>query len=178
MRGHAAGSSGRTLMDQRPVVDHAASQSSAGGRTAPQQRGGRRPLPSDCDIRLTMPARAENVALVRHVIGALAEALRLPATMVEDVKLAVTEACTNVVRHAYSGSDGPLDVRIEPTEASLTVVVTDHGRGIRPDPTSGGAGLGLPLIAALANQLEIEEGPQHGSRVRMSFMSGDSLGPA
>jgi len=125
-----------------------------------------------------MPARAENVALVRHVIGSLAAALRLPEPMIEDVKLAVTEACTNVVRHAYSGSDGPLEVRVEPASECLTVVVTDHGRGIRPDPTSDGAGLGLPLIAALTNQLEIEEGPPHGSRVRMSFTTGGRLGAA
>jgi anti-sigma regulatory factor (Ser/Thr protein kinase) len=162
-------------MDQRPVVDNEASHSSAGRRTAPQHHARRRPTPSDCDIRLTMPARAENVALVRHVIGALADALGLPTTMVEDVKLAVTEACTNVVRHAYSGTDGPLDVKIEPADGTLTVVVSDHGRGIRPDPSSGGAGLGLPLIAALANELEIEEGQQRGSRVRMSFEAGDRL---
>src|SRR3954454_13418963 len=130
-------------MDQRPVVDNEASHNSAGSRSVSPQHPGRRPTPSDCDIRLTMPARAENVALVRHVIGALADAVGLPTRMVEDVKLAVTEACTNVVRHAYSGSDGPLDVHIEPLDGTLTAVVSDHGRGIQPDPTSGGAGLGL-----------------------------------
>ena len=75
--------------------------------------------------------------------------MRLPSDLVDDVKLAVTEACTNVVRHAYAGGDGPLDVRVEPAEECLTVIVSDQGRGIRPCPESDGAGLGLPLIAAL-----------------------------
>ena len=64
------------------------------------------------DVRLTLPARPENVAVIRHVLGAFAEALQLPADLVEDMRLAVTEACTNVVRHAYhDGEPGPIDVR-------------------------------------------------------------------
>ena len=53
------------------------------------------------DVKLTLPARPENVSVIRHVLGAFAEALRLPDDLVEDLRLAVTEACTNVVRHAY-----------------------------------------------------------------------------
>lgn len=125
----------------------------------------------ECDIRLTLPASAENVALVRHVLGALAEALSMPAEAVDDIKLAVTEACTNVVRHAYRGSDagGSLDVTAEPESGRLTVVVSDHGCGLVPNPEGGGAGLGLPLIAALSDRLEIEHGVHEGSRLRMSF---------
>jgi anti-sigma regulatory factor (Ser/Thr protein kinase) len=128
-----------------------------------------------CDIRLTLPARAGNVVLVRHVVGALAEALKMPPALVEDVKLAVTEACTNVVRHAYSGREGPIEVEVEPQGDSLTVVVMDHGEGIRPNPSAGGPGLGLPLIAALAHQLEIEHEPERGSRISMQFRSAGSV---
>src|ERR1043165_7468810 len=53
------------------------------------------------DVTLTLPARPEHVAVVRHVLGAFAEALRMPEELIEDLWLAVTEACTNVVRHAY-----------------------------------------------------------------------------
>src|SRR4051794_26291572 len=161
-------------MEQRPGLPDEASPSSA-GRHAKPVKDAPRPAPSECDIRLTLPARAENVALVRHVVGALAEALRMPAELIEDVKLAVTEACTNVVRHAYGGHDGPLEVQVEPATHSLTVIITDNGRGLRPDPPSDGAGLGLPLIAALASDLQIEENPHRGSRVRMSFKSAGSL---
>ena len=125
--------------------------------------------PHDCEIRLTLPARAENVALVRHVCSALAEALGLPERVTEDMRLAVTEACTNVVRHAYEEADGPIDVQIESDGDRLTVVVCDQGRGISPSADSEGPGLGLPLIAALTDDLEIDHAPEQGSRLSMSF---------
>ena len=58
--------------------------------------------PLQSDIRLTLPARPENIAVVRHVLGALSESLGLPQALTEDVCLAVTEACTKLVRHAYA----------------------------------------------------------------------------
>jgi serine/threonine-protein kinase RsbW len=124
----------------------------------------------DSDIRLTLPARPENVAVVRHVLGALAEALRLPDPVIEDMRLAVTEACTNVVRHAYEGGDGTIDVIVRPMGEELEVVVADAGRGIGPSPDTAGPGLGLPLIAALTNHLEIERRRDHGSRLTMRFL--------
>jgi anti-sigma regulatory factor (Ser/Thr protein kinase) len=82
----------------------------------------------------------------------------------------VTEACTNVVVHAYPGRvDGPLGVRATVDEATLTVVVSDQGRGILPRPDSPGLGLGLPLIATLAESLELGTGPDHETEVRMTF---------
>ncbi len=102
----------------------------------------------------------------------------MPQTLIEDVKLAVTEACTNVVRHAYQGAEGPLEVKVEPKSGSLTVVVTDHGTGIRPNPASDGAGLGLPLIAALSSQLEIGDGEEAGSCIRMSFSAAGRVAGA
>jgi serine/threonine-protein kinase RsbW len=136
------------------------------------RRGGavRAPAPANTDVRLTLPARPENVAVIRHVLGAFAEALRLPADLVEDMRLAVTEACTNVVRHAYhDGHPGPIDVTIRPTGDRLDLIVSDHGAGIGPSPDIAGPGLGLPLIAALADSLEIHEEPRRGSRLTMSF---------
>jgi len=123
----------------------------------------------DSDIRLTVPARPENVALVRHVIGALGDALALPAPLIDDVRLAVTEACTNVVRHAYE-SEGTIDVVVRPRGDTLEVVVADEGRGIGPSPDTAGPGLGLPLIAALADNLEIERDRGAGSRLVMRFL--------
>jgi anti-sigma regulatory factor (Ser/Thr protein kinase) len=124
----------------------------------------------ESDIRLTLPARAENVAVVRHVLGALAEALDLPCALIEDMRLAVTEACTNVVRHAYAGGDGTIDVVVRPRGDDLEVIVEDTGRGIGPSPDTAGPGLGLPLIAALADSLEIQRSASAGSRLVMSFL--------
>ena len=122
------------------------------------------------EVRLTLPARPENVPVIRHVLGAFAEALRLPKPVVEDARLAVTEACTNVVRHAYGhGRTGAVEVMMWPDGDRLHVSVTDHGRGIGPSPDTRGPGLGLPLIAAITDTLEIDHGPHPGSRVAMSF---------
>jgi serine/threonine-protein kinase RsbW len=123
----------------------------------------------DSDIRLTIPARPENVAVVRHVLGALANALALPPAVVDDMRLAVTEACTNVVRHAYE-TEGTIDVVVRPRGDALEVVVADEGRGLGCSPDTAGPGLGLPLIAALADTFEIERGRDSGSRLVMRFV--------
>jgi serine/threonine-protein kinase RsbW len=129
------------------------------------------------DVRLTLPARPENVAVIRHVLGAFAESLQLPADLVEDMRLAVTEACTNVVRHAYDDDKpGPIDVVIRPNGDRLELIVCDYGRGIGPSPDLAGPGLGLPLIAALADGVEIERGSTRGSRLAMSFRCRPQLG--
>jgi serine/threonine-protein kinase RsbW len=135
--------------------------------------------PQSSDVRLTLPARSENVAVVRHVLGAFAEALHLPLEVVEDMRLAVTEACTNVVRHAYDGTEpGRLEIIIRPDGDVLDVIVSDHGRGIGPSPDTAGPGLGLPLIAALADSLEIQHAPRAGSRLAMTFLCRPRVGTA
>jgi serine/threonine-protein kinase RsbW len=129
------------------------------------------------DVRLTLPSRPENVAVIRHMLGAFADALRLPPELVEDMRLAVTEACTNVVRHAYrDGELGTIDVVIRPSGERLELIVSDHGSGMGPSADVTGPGLGLPMIAALADHLEIEHGPERGSRLAMSFRCRPRLG--
>jgi anti-sigma regulatory factor (Ser/Thr protein kinase) len=126
--------------------------------------------PQETDVKLTLPARAENVAVIRHVLGAFAEALRLPDGVVEDLRLAVTEACTNVVRHAYEPDlPGPVEVTIRPDDDVVSVVVADYGRGIGTSSDISGPGLGLPLIAALAESVDFEHQAGAGSRVAMTF---------
>ena len=122
------------------------------------------------DVKLTLPARPENVSVIRHVLGAFAEALRLPDELVEDLRLAVTEACTNVVRHAYPvDQTGPVEISIQPLQEGVSVVVSDHGRGIGTSSDTTGPGLGLPLIAAIADEVELQPVPGGGSRVAMTF---------
>src|SRR6476619_5663000 len=125
-------------------------------------------------VRLSLPARARNIAVVRRALEAIAEELALPRRLVKDMRLAVTEACTNVVRHAYTGEEADdqsaLRVELRPQPRGMLVVVEDRGRGLGPSPDGGGPGLGLPLIAALTEDLEITSGPgRRGSRVAMSF---------
>jgi len=125
-------------------------------------------------VRLSLPAQADNIAVVRRALEAIAEELALPRLLVEDMRLAVTEACTNVVRHAYTAAEaceaGSLRVDLLPHSRGMEVIVEDHGRGLGPSPDSSGPGLGLPLIAALTSAVEVSHGEgERGSRVTMSF---------
>ncbi|MCD6015477.1 MAG: putative anti-sigma regulatory factor, serine/threonine protein kinase [Solirubrobacterales bacterium] len=122
-------------------------------------------------VEFSLPARAESVSLVRHALAGLAEALEMSASDVADLKTVVTEACTNVVVHAYRGEDGagPLEVHAWQENARLVVTVRDFGAGIRPlaDVENRSLRLGLPLIAALTESFEISGGPVYGTEVTM-----------
>ena len=128
-----------------------------------------RRVETEPDLELTLPARPENVAVARHAIGGFADVVEMPDQTLADVKLAVTEACTNVVVHAYPDGDGPMGLRASVEEGILRVVVVDEGRGILPRADSPGLGLGLPLIATLAESLELGTGTNEETEVRMSF---------
>jgi anti-sigma regulatory factor (Ser/Thr protein kinase) len=101
------------------------------------------------NVRLKLSNRPENVALVRAVLAGVAEAINLDAEQLDDIRMAVTEACNNAVLHAYEGGEGPLavDVRL-PAEGRVAVVVRDAGIGIEPrdktpaaeEPAAGGPG--------------------------------------
>ena len=134
------------------------------GALAPDRR-----VETEPDLELTLPARPENVAVARHAIGGFADVVEMPDQTLADVKLAVTEACTNVVVHAYPDGDGPMGLRASVDEGTLRVVVLDYGRGILPRADSPGLGLGLPLIATLAESLELGTGINDETEVRMSF---------
>lgn len=131
------------------------------------------------DLELKLPARAENVAVVRHAFGGFAEALSVDEQTLADIKLAITEACTNVVIHAYDDDEnGSLEVDASIDGRQLTVVIRDSGRGIVPRPDSPGLGLGLPLIATLAESLELGRDGADRTEVRMTFrLDEDDLGP-
>jgi serine/threonine-protein kinase RsbW len=123
----------------------------------------------DADVQLSLSARPENVAVVRHVMGAFGDVLELPTRTIEDVRLAVTEACTNVVRHAYDERGGRMEISVAPHRDHLEIAVADTGRGIAPSTDRVGPGLGLPMMATLADTLEIDRTVHAGSRVTMTF---------
>ena len=123
------------------------------------------------DVWLRVPARPENVAIARQALAGLCEALETDPKVLADVKLAVTEACTNVVVHAYD-DEGVLEVEMIASEDGLTIVVRDHGQGIQPRPARSeppALGLGLPLIAALSDSFELRGSAGQGTEVRMTF---------
>jgi serine/threonine-protein kinase RsbW len=122
------------------------------------------------DIELALPARAANIAVVRHAFGALGEAFAVDEEILSNIRLAVTEACTNVVVHAYPDDDeGLLEVAATLREDKLEVVVRDEGPGIGPRPGSPGLGLGLPLIASLTESVQLGRDEDERTEVRMIF---------
>jgi anti-sigma regulatory factor (Ser/Thr protein kinase) len=120
-------------------------------------------------LYMRLPARAENVAVVRHALAGLAEQIGMDETGIADLKTVVTEACMNVVVHAYPGESGPLTVEAEPDTEGLTVTVSDSGSGISPQAESERASLklGLSLIAALSSSFSISGGLDRGTEVMM-----------
>lgn len=118
---------------------------------------------------MVLPARSENVAVIRHALAGLAEEVGMDEPGLADLKTVVTEACMNVVVHAYDGQPGPLLVEVRPDEEGLTVVVRDEGSGIRPraDIERDSLRLGLSLIAALSSSFSISGGIDRGTEVSM-----------
>ncbi len=122
-------------------------------------------------IRLRVPARAENVFVVRQALTGLGQALGVDRAVLDDIKIAVTEACTNVVVHAYRDGEGLLEVDAWPDGPRLLVVVRDHGPGVAPraDRASAGLGLGLPLMATLSEEMRIMTGDDGANEVHLTF---------
>lgn len=125
-------------------------------------------------VALTVPARPEFIALCRLALTGLARTRALSQELLADMKLALTEACSNSVRHAYEeGREGKVAVRYELDESRLTVEVTDDGGGFDPDVLASAAerldegGLGIAIIRAVTDEFEISRGPDgQGSRLR------------
>ena len=125
-------------------------------------------------LSITIPARSENVAVVRHAVAGLAEELGMEEPRIGDLKTIVTEACMNVVVHAYEDLPGPLEVQAFSEGQELSVVVRDFGGGIRPHPDSERPSLriGLTLIAALSSSFEISGGLEQGTKITMRLPLG------
>lgn len=122
---------------------------------------------------MSLPARAENVAVVRHAVAGLAERIGMDEAGIADLKTVVTEACMNVVVHAYpEGSPGLLEIEAVPEHGGLTVAVRDFGAGISPRPGVDRPSLriGLALIAALSSSFEIKGGVGRGTEIRMHLL--------
>jgi anti-sigma regulatory factor (Ser/Thr protein kinase) len=120
-------------------------------------------------LQIRLPAKAENVAVVRHALAGLAEEIGMDEAGVADLKTVVTEASMNVVVHAYPDGTGPLVVEAEPDTDGLTVKVSDSGAGISPQANSDrdSLKLGLSLIAALSSSFSISGGLDRGTEVMM-----------
>ena len=125
-------------------------------------------------VRLTIPARAEYITLCRLALTGIARLRELSDELLADLKLALTEAASNSVRHAYGDKDaGVVDISYQLFSDRLVIEVADEGEGfdpaeaeVDPDGLSEG-GLGIAIIRAIADEVEIGAQPGgKGSRLR------------
>jgi serine/threonine-protein kinase RsbW len=128
-------------------------------------------------LSLTVTARPENLAVVRQALAGFAQEMGFDTDSIANLKTIVTEACMNVVIHAYPDREaGPIEVSAQPSDDGVEIAVRDYGSGFRPrpaEPDTPGLRLGLPLIAALSDQFEIR-GSEHGTEVRMTLRLAQS----
>ena len=120
-------------------------------------------------LHLSLDAEAENIGVVRAAVGDLASSHGMEEPTLGDLKTVLSEACSNVVRHAYPGVPGTFEVEAVPQDRALAVVVRDFGTGMRArtgcDESS--MRLGLGLISMLSSQFEIAGSRGGGTEIRM-----------
>jgi serine/threonine-protein kinase RsbW len=122
-------------------------------------------------VSLQLDSSPETLTLVRGVLGGIAELLALDPELLDDLKTAVSEACNNVVMHAYDGDTGPLWVSLYVGGDAIEVIVRDEGRGI---PMLAPAddrlqGVGIPIMRALAQQTAFRPRAEGGTEVWLQF---------
>ena len=125
-------------------------------------------------VRLSIPARAEYITLCRLALTGLARLRPISDEMLADLKLALTEATSNSVRHAYGEDGGRVEIAYQLYGDRLVIEVNDEGEGF--DPAEDGhvgdlenlteGGLGIAIIRAIADDLYLSRGPKGGSKLR------------
>jgi len=131
--------------------------------------------PTSDSIELRVPSKPEYVAIVRSLITDIARRFSMSEPEVMDLKVAASEACSNVVRHAYEDTaDGGIFVRCSSARGELVIEVADAGRGfddihsrLRKRIEIDG-GLGLELMGELMDDVSLNTAPERGTTVRMT----------
>jgi serine/threonine-protein kinase RsbW len=122
-------------------------------------------------VRLRLESRPQTLTIVRGMLGGVAELLSIDPELLDDLKTSVSEACNNVVLHAYGGEPGPMEVGLFVSDDRFSVRVTDEGVGMPAPPPAGDVsqGIGLSVIRALTEDVQFSSAPGGGTEVRMDF---------
>jgi anti-sigma regulatory factor (Ser/Thr protein kinase) len=130
-------------------------------------------MDENAGLSMSLDAEAGNVAVVREAVADRAHALGLGPVQIDDLKTAVSEACTNVVLHAYPdrGGERPLGVELRREEGMLLLWVRDEGIGIQPPrgPRTDGMRMGLLVVGALASSFELRSEHERGTELLIRF---------
>jgi len=136
----------------------------------------------EATIRLTFPAKADYLLLARLALGGVVRDMPVGPELLADLRLAVTEACGNVVRHAYDDGEGSVEVAFVVREDRLEMIVEDAGSGVglqvleqllEPEPavveTPVDGGMGMAIIRAIVDELDVRSGKDgRGTVVHMT----------
>jgi serine/threonine-protein kinase RsbW len=124
------------------------------------------------------PAVADSVPRAREEAKGFAESAGASEEQLDAIRLAVSEAATNVVVHAYDGAPGEIQLNACVDEEALWIEVADEGVGLRPRIEGRGLGVGLALISQVTDAFTIATRESGGTEVQMRFGLGleDSLG--
>jgi anti-sigma regulatory factor (Ser/Thr protein kinase) len=126
-------------------------------------------------VHVELESEPESLALVRAMLAGVAEQLGLDRELLDELNTTVSEACNNVVRHAYGGAAGPLIVDLCADADRVEVTIRDHGVGLDQSARADDdMRVGLPLIAALADRSEVHAHPDGGTEVRIAFNRQES----
>lgn len=126
-------------------------------------------------VRLELESRPESVALVRAMLSGVAERFEFDRELADDLNTTVSEACNNVIQHAYADG-GPMIVRLDASEECVEVSVCDRGFGLEETttPPDDQVGIGLALIRALADRAQVLGRRGGGTEVRLAFSRNGS----
>jgi len=126
-------------------------------------------------LKLSIPGKPEYVGTIRMAIAHVAANVGFDIEAIDDIKVAVSEACTNIIRHSHNHSDFSYDVVVEREERSLAITVTDRGVGFETDeyvePVPGetrGSGMGIFIVRALMDEVDIQSEVGVGTNIRMT----------
>ena len=117
---------------------------------------------------ITVPAEARQLRELRDAIDEFAAAHGADDDARDAIVLAINEACSNVVRHAYGSEVGPLHLKARVRDSFIQVLVSDNGTPVA-EPAGPGAGLGMRIIEKLADDVDIEGPGPLGTKVRATF---------
>ncbi len=126
-------------------------------------------------VGLHVQSRPQTLTLVRGMLSGVGEQLAMDPELLDDLKTSVSEACNNVVLHAYAGDSGPMDVQlfVDSGDDSIVVSVQDRGVGLPDSPAAiandGGGGLGVSVMQALTRDLQFATRQGGGTEVVMRF---------
>ncbi len=131
--------------------------------------GTRRYWPVEINLELRLPRDEESIPVVRHLCRNALRGIGVDPECGDDVEVALSEACTNALKHSGSGAEYKVQVSLDDRHCIITVIDTGQGfdgRSSRSDPGAE-QGRGVELMRALVDRVNFESDPEAGTIVRL-----------